>query len=479
MNKKILIILYGLDRQQLLAAPLIAKIKQMSFMSEVHLLADAQAKENVFLLQDVSYFHFVNEESLDVRFLEQYNYQAIFNFSPHIFARQLTSAISAEEKIGFIQLQNGEPSWTSSWFKHIEQYQDNEGRDLFHLLDLWRFGLKLEKISFPKTREIDEYFQTLAFSPILNGDERQASNIYKMLQNIHAMNIGLSFQWLATNDEDYRLACKVAERHNLPLKIILMSTADLKQRLSEVSLLVTDNQSLIRAADFFTDVPILALCKDAVETKKLGPYRKGNWILTPLQDNTGLHLWNEILVSELISKIMKLNEVELFRWSQENAHLLMLYRTNLFLDGNLWSAVPVDTHFRVSHFRSLIENVVWILALNEEKNIGSAAFTLAHEIGVQDHFLKHLIFWETEASWLEGKLNAYTWLEKNEKDWQFLTKRVDNSQAWRALSTQKNETKNLKDMRRQKEFKELNIKRIQIKGRLIQQIQSFVKEPSA
>ena len=479
MKKKILIVLYGLESQQLLAAPLIAKIKQLSLHCEIHLLADEQAKENVFLLQDVSYFHFVNENTWDIKNIEHYQYQTIFNFSPHVFARKVTQQIDAEEKIGFINLQNGEPSWTSSWFKHIEQYQDNEGRDLFHLLDLWRFGLKLEKIAFPKTRAIDEHFQTVAFSPLMRSNKKQAENVFKIIQNIHAMNVGISFQWLTVNEEEYRLACQVTERHSLPLKVIQLKTPDLNERLSEISILITDNQNLIRAADFYSDVPVLALCRDMEEAKKLAPYRKSNWVLAPQNDRTGNHLWNELLVSEVTAKIMSGDEVEILRWAQENSHLLMLSKTNLFLDGHLWSAIPVDTHFRVSHFRSLIENVVWILALNEEKNIGSAAFTLAHEIGVQDHFLKHLLFWENEASWLEGRLNTHTWLEKDESNWQQLTKRVDSSEAWRSLSSRKSENKSLQDMRRQKEFRELNIKRIQIKGRLIQQIQSFVKEPSA
>lgn len=479
MIKKILVVLYGLDQEQLLAAPLIAKIKQLSLRCEIHLLTDEQSKENVFLLKDISYFHFVNEAKWNIKDIEYNQYQSVFNFSSHVFARKITQQIQAEEKIGFVSLQNGEPSWTSSWFRHIEQYQDNEGRDLFHLLDLWRFGLKLEKISFPKTREIDELFQTVAFSPVLNGESKKAENVFKIIQNIHAMSVGISFEWLATNEEDYKQICDVTDRHKLPLKIILLKTHQLQERLSEVSVLVTDNQSLIRAADFYSDVPILSLCKDMTEVKKLAPYRKGNWAVAPLKDSTGNHLWNELLISEIIAKLMSCDEIEIMRWAQENSHLLMLYKTNLFLDGHLWSAVPVDTHFRVSHFRSLIENVVWILALNEEKNIGSAAFTLAHEIGVHDHFLKHLLFWENEVSWLEGKLNTHTWLEKDESNWQQLTKRVDSSQAWRSLSSRKSENKNLQDMRRHKEFRELNIKRIQIKGRLIQQIQSFVKEPSA
>ena len=479
MNKKILIILYGLDRHQLLAAPLIAKIKQLSMRSEIHVLAELSAKENVFLMEDVSYFHFVDEKKWDKAQLEHWEYQSVFNFSPHSFARSITQQVEADEKSGFICLQNGERSWTSSWFKHIEQYQDNDGRDLFHLLDLWRFGLKLEKIAFPKTREIDEHFQTLAFSPCVGSDKAKAQNVYKIIQNLHAMSIGLNFQWLTANEEEQRTVSSIIEQHSLPLKVIYMPTNRIKEQLSEVSLLVTDNPSLIRAADYYSDVPLLALTSTMEEAKTLGPYRKNNWVLAPLKDKTGLHLWNEHLISEVTSKLMGCDEVEILRWAQEHSHLLMLSRTNLYLDGNLWSAVPVDTHFRVSHFRSLIENVVWILALNEEKNIGSAAFVLAHEIGVQDHFLKHLIFWENEACWLEGKLNSHTWLEKDETDWQQLTRRVDNSEAWRTLSSKKKENKSLQDLRRQKEFKELNIKRIQIKGRLIQQIQSFVKEPSA
>lgn len=479
MTKKILIVLYGLGRQQLLAAPLIAKIKQLSLHCEIHLLAEEDAKENVFLLKDISYFHFVGEGKWNPKDIECHQYQSVFNFSPHAFARSVTQQIEAEEKIGFVNLQNGELSWTSSWFKHIEQYQDNEGRDLFHRLDLWRFGLKLEKIAFPKTRRIDAHFQTVAFSPLLSSDSKQAENVFKIIQNIHAMSVGINFQWLTTNEEDYKTVCAVTERHKLPLKVIELKTPDLQECLSEVSILITDNQSLTHAADFYSDVPILFLCKDMIEAKKIAPYRKSNWVLAPLKDNIGNHLWNEFLISEVTAKIMNCDEVEILRWAQENSHLLMLSKTNLFLDGHLWSAIPVDPHFRVSHFRSLIENVVWILALNEEKNIGSAAFTLAHEIGVQDHFLKHLLFWENEASWLEGKLNAHAWLEKDEGNWQQLTKRVDSSEAWRSLSSRKSQNKNLQDMRRQKEFRELNIKRIQIKGRLIQQIQSFVKEPSA
>ena len=479
MTKKVLIILYGLGRQQLLALPLISKIKQMSLRSEIHLLAEADIGENVSLMEEVSYFHLVDQNAWKEENLAQWSYDCVFNFSPHAFARELTQKINGEEKHGFVSLPNGEPTWTSSWFKHIEQYQDNEGRDLFHLLDLWRFGLKLDKLVFPKTREIDEHFQTLGFSPSLLGNKDKAENILKIIQNLHAMSIGLNFQWIVLSDEDQRIVCDVTQRNQLPLKIVQVSMDQLKEKLSDVSLLVTDNEPLIRAADFCSDVPILSLYVQTEEAKKLGPYRKGNWVLTPLKDHSGRHLWHEQLVSEATAKIMSGNEVEILKWAQEHSHFLMLSRTNMFLDGALWSAVPVDPHFRVSHFRSLIENVVWILALNEEKNVGSAAFTLAHEIGLQDQFLRHLIFWENEASWLEGRLNSYSWLDKDESEWGQIARRVDNSAAWQNLSVKKNESRTLRDMRRQKEFRELNIKRIQIKGRLIQQIQSFVKEPSA
>lgn len=479
MKKKILVILYGLGRQQLLAASLIAKIKELASQSEIHLVAESNAKETIFLIEDISYFYFLENEKWDIKNFSHWDYHSIFNFSAHPLAREITAQIRAEEKSGFISLQNEDPSWTSTWFKHIEEYQENEGRDLFHLLDLWRLGLKMDKVGFPKTREMDTHFQTLAISPVLEGDKQKAENIFKILQNLHGMSIGLNFQWLTLNDEDHRLVSEVIERHLMPLKIVELAAHSLKDRLSEVSLLVTDNQSLIHAADFYSDVPILALYNNIEEGKTLGPYRKGSWLLTPLKDNTGQHIWNQKLISEVIAQIMESNDVEILRWSQENSHLLLLSRTNLFLDGKLWSAVPLDMNFRISHFRSLIENVVWILALNEEKNIGSAAFVLAHEIGVQDRFLGHLIFWENEASWLEGRLNSYTWLDKDENEWGHLIRRVDNSSAWKNLAANKSPSNNLQDLRRQKEFKELNIKRIQIKGRLIQQIQSFAKEPSA
>lgn len=480
MNKRILIVLYGLGERQFLAAPLIAKIKQLSLQSEVHLITESSVnREQLLLLEDIAYFHFVDEENWRQKGIEKVAYRSIYNFSPHAFARALTQEIESNEKLGFINLANGEPSWTSSWFKHIEEYQDSQGRDLFHLLDLWRLGFRMDKIAFPKTREIDEHFQTLGFCPRVDGDRTKAEGIYKIIQNLHATNVGFSFEWFVTSEADLRLISEVTCAQRLPLKIVPVEANSIKENLAGVSLFISDDDNMIRLADFYSDVPMLSLHPSLEQGKKLGTYRRGNWMLSPLKDSSGTHLWNERLVSEITAILMSRDEVDVLRWAQENSHLLILSRTNLFLDGTLWSAIPVDTHFRASHFRSLIENIVWMLALNEEKNIGSTAFMLAQEVGSHDRFLGHLMFWESEASWLESKLNSFSWLDKDDNEWGQIAQRVDSSTAWQNQARKKNEGKNLQDLRRRKEFRELNIKRIQIKGRLIQQIQSFVKEPSA
>ena len=480
MNKKVLVILYGLERQQLLAIPILAKLKRMSPQAEIHLVTESENKKFSSLIKEVSYFHFVEEGNLNTKHLEHWQYHSVFNLSPHTFARTITKHINAEHTYGYIQLQNGEPSWTSSWFKHIEEYQENEGRDLFHLLDLWRLGLKMDRVNLTATREIDHRHQILGFCPLIQGDAKKAVNVFKIIQNLHAVNVDLNFHWLTNSDEDYRLICEMTSYQGLPLKVIQANTlVECVDHFEEMSLLVTDNAEALRVADFYSDVPMLSLHPNLEHGKKYAPYRKGNWILSPLKDSSGTQQWNEKLLSELVTKLLKKDEVDILRWAQEHSHLLLLSQSSFFLEGNLWSIIPVDQHFRTSYFRSLIENVVWLLTLNGEKNIGSVAFTLAHEIGLRDRFLGHLGFWENETCWLEGRLNSYSWLEKQDHEWNSLVKRVDNSEAWQKLSHKRSDEKTLQEMRRQREFKELNIKRIQIKGRLIQQIQSFVKEPSA
>lgn len=275
-------------------------------------------------------------ESLDyldeiINKLKSNQYDLVVNFTQNKLSGYLTSLIGAKEQIGLSLSANGQPSYSSSWFRYLNDYFAADIADRFHFTDIFYLGSGLptgtNKFVFNESpvgkAEALNFFSSVGYA---SGPkvvvQALTSDIKKTLSRSKWVDALTQFQSFESDAHIFLLGApnEAAELSLLQQELkdkgvrsdlAILSLDGALALLNVSDLLITGDTSIKHLASG-TPISIFEIAIGSSDYKKTGVYKPGSLILksnepcSPCQHSAACHRESHLCASQIPSELIAL-----------------------------------------------------------------------------------------------------------------------------------------------------------------------------
>ncbi|MCB0411255.1 MAG: glycosyltransferase family 9 protein, partial [Bdellovibrionales bacterium] len=399
-------------------APMIAALHEKYPDSQIHLLVNSSVRTLVDLIPGVKKVHLFDREDLQysmanpqapifqaldkvdhfVRRMNAENYDEVYNFSQNKLTALFLTRIHAARKFGLFFDELGRPTYSSSWYRYMNDYIAQGRGEVFHYTDIYRWGAELEVYGdFPSLQstesgeaeadQVGDLSQTVCLQA-LSSDVRKNwsfSSWEKSLREFNILNPGLEYLILAAPGEDTELRplLKKLNDNGLKARVQECSFAGAFSILKRCRMAVCVDTSIKHLAAA-AGIPLIEICLGPADFRKSGAYRSDVVILSSKQAcypcshfqacSQKSQICGESLNPSAVALAM--HHLDQKNWqglrtvAQEYLSEIHIYRTSLSTLG--WLALPMDPHQTGWMLDSFLSRSSWRLYLSNthKKHIG-------------------------------------------------------------------------------------------------------------
>lgn len=404
-------------------------------------------------LGDASVPFFESYESLSELLDEvtEHKYDLAINLTQNRLSGWLMGLIPAEHRIGLTLEADGRASFHSNWFRYMNAQIDQEGAEVFHFNDIFRFALGLEAAktlsgksrSLPSLQETDAGraeaeallfgLESVVSVQMLTSDVKKDYPIIRYvaaLSQFASRHPSARLAILAAPFERERLLPVVEQLQSAGHKAFLAVTS-FEGALSVVKrskLLITLDTSIKHLAAA-VGTPILEICVGSADPYRTGADAQGAVVLqskeacAPCSHTKACHRTSHFCSSRIPSEIVALVASELYEGrvfqlkplAEDVGEDLEILRVDRNATG-FYALTPVNQEFSetaIARWVDLQCKKLWITGATASGEIGSeilklSKFLKAHHSKVADFEWRQLLEdFERRAMEIESRVNGF------------------------------------------------------------------------
>jgi ADP-heptose:LPS heptosyltransferase len=436
----------------LMSAPVISGLRKKFPGAEIHVLAFANFRSCENLFKDKIIWHWLNREELqqaigdiDSSFfraadilerqlqpLRATKFDRVYNLTQTKMSGWICHYLAGRQTVGLHFDTHGQARFGSSWFRYLNDHIAAGRDEVFHYLDLFRFGCEVEneKPVWNFRRQKMNVSPTI-LAQVTTSDAKKTYSLSqwrKALEGFLAVNPEHTLGILAAPAESESLTAAFADCPRT--SVLTCSLPEALSLMDEAKLLVTGDTSLKHLA-CAADLPVLELSIGSSDYRKTGVYKNGSWILqgrtpcapcphsSPCTQKThecALQVTPEILARAMQGLLTK-------DGTGDYGVGVQLVETCISQTG-LWLTKDLNSGAGEPQLRHLIEKAAWKFTLQGEyKNplatFGTESLEISRIVGSWKHpeLRAHLNFLETETASNDANMTGLLqsmrrWLER-------------------------------------------------------------------
>lgn len=431
--------------------------------AQIDLLLNQQCAQIAPLIPSVNRFFYFDRQAMQkglgegsVPFFESYeilnelldqisetHYDLAINLTQNRLSGWLMGLIPASHRIGLVLEADGRASFNSNWFRYLNTQIDQEGAEVFHFNDIFRFALKLESAPGAALAETEA---GISEATTVIGDRKNVVSVQMLTSDVKkdyplgAFTAALSdfagrhpeaeLAVLAAPFEREKLA-SVVEKLNRAGHKAFLAVTNFEAALSVVKrsrLLITLDTSIKHLAAAVS-TPVLEICVGSADPYRTGADLEGAIVLqskeacAPCSHSKACHRESHFCSSRLPSSTIALVAGELYEKrsfqlpaiAEEDADDVEILRVDRKAAG-FYALTPVNEDFSeaaIGRWVDLQCKKLWIAGNEAPKELGSeilklAQFMKGHHSKVADFEWRHLLEdFERRAMEIEGRINGF------------------------------------------------------------------------
>lgn len=390
----------------LMTAPVLAGLRQKFPNAEIDVLSNGATRSAQGLLPTVRNFYTFDRDGFQaeladpdqpllqpffrleglVQGLQHNKYDLVINLTHNRLSGWLTSLIQGKEVLGLALDPQGRPQFGSPWFQYLNDRADLRGKEIFHFIDIFRFGSGLsgEPVSwnFKRSREgrdeaaaltTGEEGPLILIQPFTSEEKKE----WGLERWVHGLDLLAQHQSKATffilgsPAETAKVEALTAALAKVKVraKPAICSLAGALALLDQAQLLITGDTSIKHlAAD--TACPVLELSLGSSDWRRTGIYKPGAIIVqsevacAPCLHSTPCERESQVcaewlapdVVADVAHLIITRDEDGLNHLARRTNRQVTLSRTH-FSGGDHWQAVALGRSLRADDLREWLDKL--------------------------------------------------------------------------------------------------------------------------